>query len=74
MIRFVLILLAIATIIYAVHWYRQQRRSKDIRMMTHDELVEAIIMREISILEVPSGKREAVNKILGEIQEELDEL
>lgn len=74
MIRFILILMAIATIIYAVQWHRQQRRLKDIREMTHDELVDAIIRREISILEVPSGKREAVNKLLGEIQEELDEL
>jgi len=41
--------------------------------MTHDELVDAIIRREIFILEVPPGKREAVNKILEEIQEELDE-
>ena len=74
MFRFILILLAIGVIIYAVHWYRQQQRSEQIRQMTNDELVDAIIQRDISILEVPSEKRDAVNEILKGIQDELDNL
>ncbi len=73
-IKFVLVMLAIATIVYAAHWCRQERRSKQISQMTHDDLVDAIIRREISILEVPVRHRDAVNEILQEIQEKLDEL
>ncbi|WP_207680985.1 hypothetical protein [Desulfonema magnum] len=72
MIKFVLVMLAIATIVYAVNWYKQEQRSKQISEMTCDDLVDAIITREISILEVPAEHREAVNEILQEIQEQLD--
>ncbi|QTA84548.1 Uncharacterized protein dnm_005450 [Desulfonema magnum] len=65
-------MLAIATIVYAVNWYKQEQRSKQISEMTCDDLVDAIITREISILEVPAEHREAVNEILQEIQEQLD--
>ncbi|MEE4359060.1 MAG: hypothetical protein V2I97_21510 [Desulfococcaceae bacterium] len=72
MIRLITILMAVAAIIYMVRWYREQTRINEVQKMTTDELVEAVIRRKISILEVPSEHREAVNEMLQEIQSELD--
>lgn len=72
MIRFVLFLVAVGTIVHVARWYAKEKRSKRIVRMTPDELVEAIIRRDISVLEVPPEKRASVNEILEEIQDEMD--
>jgi len=74
MIRVITILIAIGAIIYMVRWYREQKRLENTGQMTPDELVEAIIRRKISVLEVPTEHREAVNEMLREIQSELDKI
>ncbi|MGE0084762.1 MAG: hypothetical protein AB7S75_10095 [Desulfococcaceae bacterium] len=72
MIRVITIFIAAGAIVYMVRWYREQKRLENAGRMTPDELVEAIIRRKISVLEVPPEHREAVNGILREIQSELD--
>ncbi|GBC60604.1 hypothetical protein DENIS_1561 [Desulfonema ishimotonii] len=72
MFRLISILAAVGAIVYAIRWYKKQLRKEDIDRMSPDDLVDAIIRREISILEVPSGHRDAVNRTLKKIQEELD--
>lgn len=72
MFRLITILLAVGAVAFAVKWYRRQRRADMIEEMSPDELVDAIIRREISVLEVPPEHREAVNRMLREIQKELD--
>ncbi|MEZ4525184.1 MAG: hypothetical protein R2941_04615 [Desulfobacterales bacterium] len=74
MIRVITILIAVGAIVYMVRWYREQKRQENAGRMTPDELVEAIIRRQISILEVPPEHREAVDEMLREIQSELDKI
>ncbi len=72
MIRLFLIFCAFCLMVYVLRRYRQEQRQKDIEQMTPDELVSAVIRREISILEVPKAHRKTVNRLLHEIQQELD--
>ncbi len=73
MTKLILFILAVGTICYSVYWYRAKSRLKAIHQMSVDELVEAVIKREISILEVPKENRNSVNSLLEEIQSDLDE-
>lgn len=72
MIQLLIPLLAFAVLGYSLYWFRGQTRAKRISQMNNEELVDAIIARKISILEVPQERREAVNTSLQEIQSELD--
>jgi hypothetical protein len=72
MIRLIAILAALGAIGYAVHWYHQLKRTEFIGNMGPDELVDAVIRREISVLEVPPIHRNTVNQLLAEIQRDLD--
>lgn len=72
MLRLITILMAIGAVAYAVCWFRQLRRSEDIENMSPDELIDAIIRREISILEVPLKHRETVDDMIMEIRKEMD--
>lgn len=72
MIRLIVILSGIGLILYMVFWFKNQKRIYEIGQMTPEELVDAVIRREISVLEVPKTHRETVNTRLAEIQKELD--
>lgn len=71
MFRILTIIFAIGIIIFAVQWLREQQRRRDIDEMTPDELVDAVIRRDISILEVPARHREKVQSMLDEIRREI---
>jgi len=72
MIRLIVILSGIGLILFLVFWFKNQNRIYEIGQMTPEELVDAVIRREISVLEVPKAHRETVNTRLAEIQKELD--
>ncbi|PID73799.1 MAG: hypothetical protein CSB33_01885 [Desulfobacterales bacterium] len=70
MFRLVLIVAALAILIAAGVQFRRQFRRKAIEDMSADDLVDAIIRREISILEVPPEQKEEVDRQLEEIRKE----
>ena len=72
MIRLIVILSGIGLILFLVFWFKNQKRIYEIAQMTPEELVDAVIRPEISVLEVPKAHRETVNARLAEIQKELD--
>ena len=72
MFRLIVIFLAVAAVVHMVRWLKGQKRLKQIDEMTEEELVEAVIRRDISILEVPREHRDSVKETLEEIQSELD--
>jgi len=72
MIRIFLFLAAVGALAWGIGWIRRQNRLKLIEEMDPPELVDAVIRREISILEVPRRHREAVGRMLEEIQAELE--
>lgn len=72
MFKLITILLAIGAVGYAVYWIKQLRRSDEIEDMSSEELVDAIIRREISILEVPQKHRDSVDNMIDELRRELD--
>ena len=72
MFRLIVILLAVAAVVSMVRCLKGQKRLKQIDEMTEEELVDAVIRREISILEVPREHRDSVKETLEEIQSELD--
>ncbi len=72
MFRLIVIFLAVAAVVYMVRWLKGQKRLKQIDEMTEEELVDAVIRRDISILEVPREHRDSVKETLEEIQSELD--
>ena len=72
MFRIVLILLAVGALAWGLGWIRRQSRVRLIEEMGPKELVDAVIRREISILEVPRRHREEVDRMLKEIYAELE--
>ena len=72
MFRLIVIFLAVAAVVHMVRWLKGQKRLKQIDEMTEEELVDAVIRRDISILEVPREHRDSVKETLEEIQSELD--
>lgn len=73
MIRILFSVLAIAALIWCIGWIRRQSRLKLIEEMKPEELVDAVIRRDISILEVPPAHRKEVDQMLKEIQAELEQ-
>lgn len=72
MFRIILILLAVGALVWGLGWIRRQSRVRLIEEMGSKELVDAVIRREISILEVPQRHRNEVDGMLKEIQDELE--
>lgn len=74
MFRLLLFIILIGIIVLIFGQFREKRRKKEIEHMSVDDLVTAIIRKEISILEVPPNQREKVESILREVQTELDQI
>jgi len=72
MFKLITILIALGAIGYAIYWLKQLKRADDIDNMSPDELVDAIIRREISIIEVPRRHRITVDRMIDELRRELD--
>lgn len=72
MFKLITILIALGTAGYAIYWIKQSKRSDDIDKMSPDELLDAVIRREISIFEIPVKHRDAVDKMIDELRRELD--
>lgn len=72
--RLIFILAALVVVYLGGRWLWRQNQAKKISHMSVEELVDAIIAKEISILEVPRSKRSQVESALKEIQQEIDRL
>ena len=72
MIKTLIVLLAIIGIIYFYKSSKRQKWVKNIDEMDTEELVEAILKGEISVVEVPESKRDAVNLALEDVKKKME--